>query len=224
MKTPMNKALTTELVQLAEEKEILDLISWGDNFITNIDYVNRQSELGVEVPQEIIDYLNDNTTPILEQPETPLNPGFDPASGLHYFWDAGLQKYLSVQMFSDGQGTNSPRVTKDSYLRRFNGSSMTGDKALGHPYEIVAYEFCCTVSEPAPKAYVDAIYFDQDGNNGRIIGRILFNQANNKFAAAWLNVRILIPAYHRLTARIGGDDVAYPQSYISYRRVVEVNA
>ena len=217
---PMNKSLTTELVQLAEDRGILDVIAWGDNFLTNIDYINRQVELGVVVPQEIIDYLNDDTTPVLEHPETPLNPGFDPASGLHYYWDATLQKYLSLQVFSDGQGTNNPRVVPGSYLRRFNGSSMDLDRALGRPYEIVIIEFCCTVRDSKKDAYIDAIYSDIDGKNSVIIGRIPFSSAGNKMAAAWLNVRVLVPAYYRLTARIGGAEVAYPQSYISFRRVV----
>ena len=216
----MIKQLTTEIVAQLDED-----CYWfnEDNIpVSTESHLLEVQERGKTIPQEVFDYLNNDEVGVIYKEETPDAFKWDNRSGLHYYWDPVLERNLSVQVFSDGQGTNSSKVSVGDYLRRFNGSMMTNTRALARPYEIVMIDFCCTVESSTSGAYIDAIHFDIDGNDGVIVGRLPFNQQNNKMAAAWWDVKILIPANRRLTGQIGGGQVAYPQSYLSYRRVITV--
>ena len=231
VKRLMNKKLTTELKNLADSNNIGQYVYWEDG-ISNLAHVQRCVDLGISVPQSILDYLADDTVdpyyppPVgteLESVESGiLAPKYHALTNQTYYYDKDLDMNLSTQIFESGFGINSGNISPDNWMRRFNGMSLTNTRALAHPYGIVVHQLFCCVDSSATNAFYDCLSYDINGNNGQIHGRLLFNQQGNQMGYATERVKLFIPAFRRVTIRSGGANISYPQGLFKYREVLNV--
>lgn len=227
----MNKQLTEQLKQLAVSQNISQFVYWDDG-ISNLAHAQRMVKVGINVPQSILDFLaDDSVEPYVEPPNevemssvelSMLSPKFDPKTNQSYFYDKDLDINVSTQIFESGFGINSNNVTPDNWMRRFNGMALTNRSAMPHPYGIVVHQLFCSVDSSATNAYFDCLHYDIDGNNGAIVGRLLFNQQKNQMGYATENVKLYIPPFRRVTIRSGGANISYPQGIYKYREVLNV--
>lgn len=217
----MEYKLTQQLIDLAKSQGILDLITWGDS-ISSKAYLDRQLKLGVSIPKAILDYYN---SPPVASLEWPANKApelyFDLATTQYYFIEPRTGLKLSQALFESGFGINSKNVEPGNYMKRFNGMSLDNKAAMARPYPILITELGCTSDETNTGAYYDCITYNMAGEDERIIGRLTYTMQNTQMGAAWLDVMALIPAYRRITMRVGGARVSQPQGWYKYRQIIE---
>lgn len=227
----MNKKLTQELIDLAKDNGVDQYVYWEDG-ISNSAHVERVMSLGVEVPAPILEYLkNEAVDPYYPPPaenelasveDAILAPKYHALTNQTYYYDKDLNLNLSTQIFESGFGINSNNVGVNSWMRRFNGMSLTNKSAMPHPYGIVVLQLFCSVDSSAANAYFDCLHYDINGNNGAIVGRLLFNQQGNQMGYATERVKLFIPAFRRVTIRSGGANISYPQGIYKYREVLNI--
>ena len=218
-------------MDLAKQNGVDQYIYWEDG-ISNSAHVERLMSIGVNVPTPIVEYLQSSEVNPYYPPPTEnelasvedaiLSPKYHALTNQTYYYDKDLKMNLSTQIFESGFGINSGSVGVNSWMRRFNGMSLTNRAAMPHPYGIVVLQLFCSVYSSATNAYFDCLHYDMDGNNGAIIGRLLFNQQNNKMGYATEGVKVFIPAFRRITIRSGGANIAYPQGIYKYREVLDI--
>ena len=215
-----NYQLTPELIQLAEQKGILDLIVWDDN-ISNLSHVQRQISYGVEVPQQIVDFFEaPPLANIKVYEEIAPEYGYDVATGQYFFIEPRTGLKVSKTIYESGFGINSNSASPGSYMRRFNGMTLTNRSAMARPYPILVTEITCSSDSANKGAYFDCLHYAMDGTDEFFVGRLSFTMQETQMAAAWLNVAVLIPAYRRVTMRVGGNNISSPQGYYKYRQVI----
>ena len=227
----MNKQLTTELRTLADSNNVGQYIYW-DAGISNLFHVQRLISLGIEVPQAIVDYLADESVDPYYPPasgseldsieDAILAPKYHALTNQTYYYDRDLKMNLSTQIFESGFGINAANITPNNWMRRFNGMSLTRERAMPHPYGIVVLQLFCSVDSSATDAYFDCLSYGMNGMNGEVHGRLLFNQQGNQMGYASERVKIFIPQFRRITIRSGGANISYPQGLYKYREVLNV--
>ena len=215
-----NYELTPELIQLAEQAGILDLIVWDGN-VSNRAYIQRQIEYGVEVPQQIVDFFEaPPLSNIKIYEETTPEYRFDNATGQYFFIEPKTKLKVSKTVYESGFGINNSSVQPGDYMRRFNGMALNNKTAMARPYPIVITEITCCSDSANEGAYFDCLHYAMDGSDEFLVGRLLFTMQQSQMAAAWLNISVLIPAYRRITIRVGGNNISSPQGYYKYRQVI----
>lgn len=216
----MEYRLTQQLIDLAQQEGILDLISW-DGGVSSKAYLQRQADLGVNIPQSIIDYYESPPMSSIVVQESSLpETGFDLATTQYYFIEPRTGLKLSQTLFEDGFGISNGSVSPGDYMRRFNGMPLTNKSAMARPYDIVITEIGCVSDKSNAGAYYDCVSYDMNGGDEQILGRLSYTMQNGQMGAAWLNVFVLIPAYRRVTLRTGGASISLPQGWYKYRQVI----
>lgn len=222
------KKLSTQSVQLANDLDIGKFIFW-DNGVTDQETLDRCLSLGVEIPPEI---LNDfkSATYYIEPPSTQekesiensmLNPKYDSKSGHLYYYDKDLKLYLTCQMFEGGFGLSGNNIAANTFMKR-NDGSLTTTAAMPYPYPIVVFQLFCSADVSALGAYFDCIHSSMDGTNSIIAGRLLLNQQNAQMGHSTVNLKVLIPAFRRVTMKTGGAIVSQLQGVYKYREVLDI--
>jgi len=148
------------------------------------------------------------------------SPHLHKERNLLYYFDEDLKQMLSVQSFESGFGINSASVRVGSYMRRFNGMIMTNKSAVARPYSIVVTELTCTVDTSAEGAFFDCYHYDMNGEDETLVGRLEFNEFDSQIGYAINKIKILIPAFRRVTIKSGGAVMRYPQGYYKYHEVI----
>lgn len=226
----MNKVLNEECKKTLQDLKIDDKVYWGDG-VTNMVHVERCMSLGIDVPQKVIDYLKNDAVIFIDPPTeqekedivtSMMNPKYDHKTGQLYYYDPFVKLNLSTQINESGFGINSGTNPPGSWMRRFNGMSMTNKSAMAHPYAICVTQLVCSVDYGNEGSYFDCLHYDMFGNDGRISGRLLFTEQSNQMGYATEGVRVIIPPFRRVTIRTGGNNISYPQGYYKYREVIDI--
>lgn len=224
----MLKKLSTISITLADKLDITKYICW-DNGLTNQETLDRCISLGVKIPTDI---LNDfkSASPYLEPPSLAekesiesslLNPKYDSNSGHLYYYDKDLNLYLTCQMFEGGFGLSGNNIAANTFMKR-NDGSLTTTTAMPYPYPIVVFQLFCSADVSSPGAYFDCIHSSMDGTNSIVAGRLLLNQQNAQIGYATVSLKVLIPAFRRITMKTGGAIMSQLQGVYKYREVLDI--
>lgn len=224
----MLKKLSAVSVALADKLNITKYICW-DNGVTDQETLDRCIGLGVEIPTDI---LNDfKSAPVYLEPpsltekesieSSLLNPKYDSKSGHLYYYDKDLKLYLTCQMFEGGFGLSGNNIAANTFMKR-NDGSLTTTAAMPYPYPIVVFQLFCSADISALGAYFDCIHSSMDGTNSVIAGRLLLNQQNAQMGHSTVNLKVLIPAFRRVTMKTGGAIVSQLQGVYKYREVLDI--
>lgn len=224
----MLKKLSTISITLADKLDITKYICW-DNGVTNQETLDRCISLGVEIPTDILNDFKSAPTylepPSLNEKESIesslLNPKYDSKSGHLYYYDKDLKLYLTCQMFEGGFGLSGSSIAINSFMRR-NDASLTTTAAMPYPYAIVVFQLFCSADTSAAGAFFDCIHSSMDGTNSVIAGRLLMNQQNSQIGYSTTNLKVLIPAFRRVTMKTGGATMSQLQGVYKYREVLDI--
>lgn len=224
----MLKKLSTISITLADKLDITKYICW-DNGVTNQETLDRCISLGVEIPTDILNdfksaptYLEPPSLNEIESIESSLlNPKYDSKSGHLYYYDKDLKLYLTCQMFEGGFGLSGSSIAVNSFMRR-NDASLTTTAAMPYPYPIVVFQLFCSADTSAAGAFFDCIHSSMDGTNSVIAGRLLMNQQNSQIGYSTTNLKVLIPAFRRVTMKTGGATMSQLQGVYKYREVLDI--
>lgn len=224
----IRKKLSIESIDLANKLDISKYIL-QDNGVTDQETIDRCVSFGIEIPTSILDNFKAADVyiepPSIEEKKniesSLLNPKYDSKSGHLYYYDKDLKLYLTCQMFEGGFGLSGSSIAINSFMRR-NDASLTTTAAMPYPYAIVVFQLFCSADTSAAGAFFDCIHSSMDGTNSVIAGRLLMNQQNSQIGYSTTNLKVLIPAFRRVTMKTGGATMSQLQGVYKYREVLDI--